>query len=148
MGIVILKPITEENQAACLELSVHEDQKRFVASNSDSLKKAMEEPSSNPQGIYAGDVMVGFTLFDWCFLVLHCLAFGSLGLLLTRLALFYGRRLLLALRCLFFLFFVILVFFIGGESAMIGRIELNRQVRGQAAVQQHQALLGIVTVQP
>lgn len=64
MGFVILKPITEENQAACLELSVREDQKRFVASNTDSLKKALEEPSSKPHGIYADSVMVGFTLFD------------------------------------------------------------------------------------
>lgn len=62
--IVKLKPITEDNRKDCIELKVHKNQEQFVASNIDSLKKAEEEPSSKPYGIYINEIIVGFTLFD------------------------------------------------------------------------------------
>lgn len=64
MTHVYLKPITADIREQCLELKPREDQKRFVAPNIDSLKKAEEEPSSKPYAIYSDDIMIGFALFD------------------------------------------------------------------------------------
>ncbi|MFF2094306.1 GNAT family N-acetyltransferase [Paenibacillus sp. NPDC058174] len=62
--VVALKPITEQNRELCIGLKPREDQMNFVAPNLHSLEKAEAEPSSRPYGIYAGEMMVGFTLFD------------------------------------------------------------------------------------
>jgi diamine N-acetyltransferase len=62
--IIELKPITEENRIQCINLKPRPDQMNFVAPNSDSLEKAEKEPTSRPYGIYAGEEMVGFVLFD------------------------------------------------------------------------------------
>ncbi|OPA73854.1 hypothetical protein BVG16_27350 [Paenibacillus selenitireducens] len=59
-----LKPITDDNRKECLDLKPHAYQEKFVAPNSDSLKKAEKEPSSKPYGIYSHEEMVGFALFD------------------------------------------------------------------------------------
>ncbi|GIP27154.1 spermidine acetyltransferase [Paenibacillus sp. J23TS9] len=64
MTSVYLKLITDDNMEECLQLKPREDQRRLVAPNSDSLEKAKREPSSRPYGIYTGDTMVGFALFD------------------------------------------------------------------------------------
>lgn len=64
MSSVYLKLITDENREECIHLKPKTFQERFVASNADSLKKAEEEPSSRPYGIYTAGVMVGFALFD------------------------------------------------------------------------------------
>jgi len=61
---ISLIPISDENKIQCIELKPHKFQEKFVASNIDSLKKALEEPTSKPYGIYNNKVMVGFTLFD------------------------------------------------------------------------------------
>lgn len=61
---ISLKPITEQNRDECISLKPRQDQMEFVASNLDSLEKAVEEPSTGAFGIYNEDTMVGFTLFD------------------------------------------------------------------------------------
>lgn len=61
---VYLKLITEENRTACINLKPRNDQMNFVAPNINSLEKAEQEPTSKPYGIYVGEEMVGFTLFD------------------------------------------------------------------------------------
>ncbi|UNK16876.1 hypothetical protein MNQ98_20595 [Paenibacillus sp. N3/727] len=62
--MINLKLITDENKEECLLLRPQKFQERFVASNANSLKKAEQEPTSRPYGIYAENVMVGFALFD------------------------------------------------------------------------------------
>ncbi|MFU1797733.1 GNAT family N-acetyltransferase [Paenibacillus azoreducens] len=64
MANIVLKLITAENTDECLQLKPREDQQRFVAANANSLEKAKKEPTSRPFGIYADDIMVGFSLFD------------------------------------------------------------------------------------
>ncbi|SMF80228.1 diamine N-acetyltransferase [Paenibacillus uliginis N3/975] len=64
MKMIDLKLITDENKEECLLLRPQKFQERFVASNANSLKKAEQEPTSRPYGIYAENVMVGFALFD------------------------------------------------------------------------------------
>jgi diamine N-acetyltransferase len=61
---VTLRPITQENESECIRLQPREDQLKLVASNADSLIHATKEVTSRPYGIYAGNDMVGFILFD------------------------------------------------------------------------------------
>src|SRR5690554_5070180 len=61
---VFLRPITKESRSECINLKPFKDQERFVAPNINSLKKADEEPTSKPFGIYFKELMVGFALFD------------------------------------------------------------------------------------
>jgi len=62
--IIKLKPITDDNRKECIDLKPHKNQEKFVAPNINSLKKAEEEPTSKPYGIYYSELMVGFALFD------------------------------------------------------------------------------------
>lgn len=59
-----LRLIDRTNYNECIELSVAEDQKRFVASNLFSLVQAAYEPDLYPIGIYNESKMVGFILYD------------------------------------------------------------------------------------
>ncbi|WP_308722934.1 GNAT family N-acetyltransferase [Paenibacillus polysaccharolyticus] len=61
---VTLQPVTQENESECILLQPKEDQLTLVASNADSLIHATKEVTSRPYGIYAGNEMVGFILFD------------------------------------------------------------------------------------
>jgi diamine N-acetyltransferase len=60
-----LRQITMENFDTCIDLSVAEHQKGFVASNMYSLAEAKADGVSNPLAIYAGNEMVGFIMY--CF---------------------------------------------------------------------------------
>jgi diamine N-acetyltransferase len=60
-----LREITMENFREIIRLDVAEHQKKFVASNMYSLAEAKADGVSNPLAIYAGDQMVGFTMY--CF---------------------------------------------------------------------------------
>jgi len=57
--------ITMKNFRECIDLSVAEDQRGFVASNMYSLAEAKADGVSNPLAIYSGDTMVGFIMY--CF---------------------------------------------------------------------------------
>ena len=67
METITLRPITEENRQAVLELSVREDQP-FVATNKTSLRQAEETNAelpgvARPFAIYADERLVGFCMF-------------------------------------------------------------------------------------
>lgn len=60
---VTLRPVTEENFRAVVNLHVGEDQTHFVASNLYSLAEAYINPHFIPRAIYAGDDLVGFAMY-------------------------------------------------------------------------------------
>ncbi len=63
--LVELRKITMENFHECINLSVADHQRNFVASNMYSLAEAKADGVSNPLAIYADNKMVGFTMY--CF---------------------------------------------------------------------------------
>ena len=60
-----LKKIDRSNYNECIELSLNENQKNFVAPNIFSLVQAAYEPNLYPLGIYYCSKMVGFILYDF-----------------------------------------------------------------------------------
>lgn len=60
-----LRPINQGNYNECIELSVNESQKRFVAPNQYSLVQAAYEPNLYPLAIYKNRQMIGFILYDF-----------------------------------------------------------------------------------
>jgi diamine N-acetyltransferase len=62
---ISLRDITAENFEAVITLSVCEDQKNFVASNLYSIAEAKVYPDLVPLAIYAGEDLVGFTMFGF-----------------------------------------------------------------------------------
>ena len=58
-----LREITMEDFRECIDLSVAEHQRGFVASNMYSLAEAKADGVSNPMAIYADGRMVGFTMY-------------------------------------------------------------------------------------
>lgn len=62
---ITLKKITQENYEQCIELSVNENQSKFVASNIYSLVQTAYEPDLYPLAVYQGSTMVGFILYDF-----------------------------------------------------------------------------------
>jgi diamine N-acetyltransferase len=64
-SMIELRKITMENFRECINLSVAEHQKGFVASNMYSLAEAKADGVSNPLAIYTGEEMVGFIMY--CF---------------------------------------------------------------------------------
>lgn len=59
------KPIDRTNYNECIELTLEEKQKKFVAPNMFSLVQAAYEPNLYPLGIYKDNEMVGFILYDF-----------------------------------------------------------------------------------
>ncbi|MEJ8553921.1 GNAT family N-acetyltransferase [Tepidibacter sp. Z1-5] len=59
------KKIDRTNYNECIELSLNEEQKKFVAPNMFSLVQAAYEPDLYPLGIYNDNKMVGFILYDF-----------------------------------------------------------------------------------
>lgn len=59
------KPIDRTNYNECIELSLKEEQRKFVAPNMFSLVQAAYEPNLYPLGIYKDNKMVGFILYDF-----------------------------------------------------------------------------------
>ena len=62
---VELREINMENFRECIRLSVGDEQRNFVASNTYSLAEAKADGVSVPLAVYSGDVLVGFTMY--CF---------------------------------------------------------------------------------
>ncbi len=58
-----LREITKHNFLECINLTVADDQRNFVASNMYSLAEAKADRARIPLAIYAGDVMVGFIMY-------------------------------------------------------------------------------------
>lgn len=59
------KTIDKSNYRECMELQVEESQKYFVADNTRSLVEAAYEDGLYTLGVYDGDTMVGFVLYDY-----------------------------------------------------------------------------------
>ncbi len=59
------RPIDRTNYNECIELSVNENQKKFVAPNQFSLVQAAYEPNLYPLAIYHESQMIGFILYDF-----------------------------------------------------------------------------------
>lgn len=62
---VTLREITMESFRPCIRLEVDESQKGYVASNVYSLAEAKADGVSQPRGIYAGEELVGFIMYDF-----------------------------------------------------------------------------------
>lgn len=60
---IIFKEITKDNWEECIDLKVHEDQRRFIASNLYSIAQVQFLHKFEAMAIYVDDTMVGFTLF-------------------------------------------------------------------------------------
>ena len=60
---ITLRPVTWENFSAVIALTVTPEQAEFVAPNVRSIAEAYLEPTWTPLAIYAGDDLIGFTLF-------------------------------------------------------------------------------------
>ena len=60
---VTLRPITEENFRAVIELEVRAEQSTFVAPNVRGLAETHVHPHAQPRAVYSGDDLVGFVLF-------------------------------------------------------------------------------------
>lgn len=59
------REIDKTNYNTCVSLKVGEDQVNYVASNAFSLVQAAYEDKLYPLGVYDGDEMVGFILYDY-----------------------------------------------------------------------------------
>jgi diamine N-acetyltransferase len=60
---ISLREITRDNIYEVLRLRVTDDQRVFVADNAVSLAETWVEPSFRPLAIYAGEELVGFTMY-------------------------------------------------------------------------------------
>lgn len=60
---IVFKDITMDNFQECLDLSVSEKQKGFVASNMYSLAEAKADGVSQPYAVYNNTTMVGFVMY-------------------------------------------------------------------------------------
>ena len=59
------REIDKSNYNTCISLKVGDHQAHYVASNAFSLIQSFYEDELYPLGIYDGDVMVGFLLYDY-----------------------------------------------------------------------------------
>lgn len=59
------REIDKSNYSTCISLKVGEHQTNYVASNAFSLVQSFYEDGLYPLGIYHGDEMVGFLLYDY-----------------------------------------------------------------------------------
>jgi len=61
-----LREVTKDNWEQVIKLTLHEEQKKFVAPNWYSLLEAFYEPEiAWVKAAYDGDTLVGFTMFDF-----------------------------------------------------------------------------------
>lgn len=59
------REIDRSNYWDCMALTIHDSQEGFVADNKQSLVEAAYEDGLYPLGIYHGETMVGFILYDY-----------------------------------------------------------------------------------
>ena len=67
--MITLQKVTQANLQEIIHLSVHENQRHFVASNTQSILEAYVTITSGhvalPFGLYEGDTLVGFVMFGY-----------------------------------------------------------------------------------
>jgi diamine N-acetyltransferase len=61
---VELRDVTAENRKAVAALELAPEQEDLVASNAYSLREARHDPDSRPRAVYAGDLLVGFLMYE------------------------------------------------------------------------------------
>lgn len=61
--MVSLRVVDKDNWLACVALKVAESQQEFLPGNLSSIALAQFYPGSRSRGIYAEDVLVGYTLY-------------------------------------------------------------------------------------
>jgi len=61
--VIYLKEVTKENYWDCINLSVKEEQKRFVASNASSIAQSKVQTECIPLGIYNENLLEGFLMY-------------------------------------------------------------------------------------
>jgi len=61
--MITLQPITIQNLHPVVRLTLKDDEKDLVYSNSFSIAQAYVEPNTTPLGIYANDTPVGFLFY-------------------------------------------------------------------------------------
>lgn len=70
--MIELREITKDNYEACLNLSVREDQKKHVATNTYSLAEAyIFRNTAFPFAIYSDDILIGFIMLGY-YEVMNC----------------------------------------------------------------------------
>jgi diamine N-acetyltransferase len=62
--VIIFVDITSSNRQECISLSVSENQKNFVAANSDSLEEAAQNQGMRPAGISNDGKLIGFAMYS------------------------------------------------------------------------------------
>lgn len=62
---VSLRKITQANWQYCIHLQLAPEQASKLASNLYSLAEAYVEPRCQPRGIYAGEMMLGFVMYEF-----------------------------------------------------------------------------------
>ena len=60
---ITFRPVTRENFAAVVEMTVTPEQADFVSPNLYSIAEVYIEPTWTPLAIHAGDALVGFAMF-------------------------------------------------------------------------------------
>jgi diamine N-acetyltransferase len=60
---VVLRPLTSRNWEDAAQLTVRDDQKRFVAANVWSIAESKFHSALEPMAIYDGGTMVGFLMY-------------------------------------------------------------------------------------
>ncbi len=60
---VSLRPVTRDNWEALIGLTVAEEQREFVASNTYTLAESYVYPACVPLGVYDGETPVGFCMY-------------------------------------------------------------------------------------
>ena len=64
--MIQLKPVTKDNLAEVLSLTVHNSQKGFVSTTAESLAQAyVYTDTAFPFAVYAGQEIVGFIMMGW-----------------------------------------------------------------------------------
>ena len=61
---VRLEDVTAQNWLAVVRLKLSEDQQRLLASNTYSIAQSKYDEAAQPRAIYAGDMIVGFLMYD------------------------------------------------------------------------------------
>ncbi|WP_147590065.1 GNAT family N-acetyltransferase [Clostridium polynesiense] len=61
---IIFKEVCRENWEACVNLKVSSEQNSFVAPNWYSILQAEFEDELYPLGIYAGEILIGFLMYE------------------------------------------------------------------------------------
>lgn len=61
--MITLKEIDRDNFHSVIKLTVAENQKKFVASNTYSIAQAKAQPECIPLAVYSDDTLVGFIMY-------------------------------------------------------------------------------------